>query len=405
LPPKKIIFTIIPLLSNEQQIGLLDLFHHLESKNHNILVWTADENALLTPYTKDVNEALKYKIVLKDKFSLIKLILYLNFKWFFRFKKWANISSFKVGKIAYFKKVLISFILLDRTKPDYFFCWNQMCPHFGIANEVARKLKIETRTIEWGILPNSFYFDIKGSFGFSQLHQITPKQTNSVIYKELGEKIYQNIKDKNLSVYSQKKEELEFLKNNNSRIILVLGIDESDSNIHPTWPDDRKIHLPFHRSCLDAALDISEQLNNYLVIYKPHPSRNKYTGILKKSDNLYIVNSDPNQLINLATAVVCFGSKMEINCILKDKPLLVFGGGLLANKGCATVINNKKNMKKFLEIALNSKLINDDKITNFKNYLGYFYEHNLYVVNDIYGNPNAKTQFIQNFTTNFFFSN
>ncbi|MEO6148801.1 MAG: hypothetical protein ABIN95_13660, partial [Mucilaginibacter sp.] len=95
------------------------------------------------------------------------------------------------------------------------------------------------------------------------------------------------------------------------------------------------------------------------------------------NDNLAIVNGNPDDLIDWADVVFCSGSKMEFSAIMKNKPLLTYGAGLLYGKDCSYEVKSPSSLVNEVTKAL-SKVYDDRNRKNFITFLGYLDSEYLY---------------------------
>tara|TARA_B100000315_G_C14360760_1_gene488357 strand:- start:188 stop:799 length:612 start_codon:yes stop_codon:yes gene_type:complete len=105
----------------------------------------------------------------------------------------------------------------------------------------------------------------------------------------------------------------------------------------------------------------------FCVVYKSHPSVQLPVQI--NHPNFLISNSDPNELIDLSDMVVANGSKLELNVLLKEKPLILPGFGIFFNKSCAFEARSKDE---FFELLYGKNIqFSKEQQNNFMKYLAW----------------------------------
>ena len=359
---------------------MLKLIQTLESEGHRVYLWTDHNYGKLSKY--HINESLTRKrYSIKNPLNLISYIrtkvIIERSKWIERLMAWTSNNNIKEINQVFDHYLRSSLSIFSNLKPDFFYCWNPFCCHYGIAYDVAKALSIKTKAIEWGYLPNTFILDNFGTLAKSEVYinNPLPSFSNERLdqFQSEGEGIFENLKNQSLSLYNQKASNLpiELIERKLNQIrILVLAIDEVDAGAIPIEHKDRFGLLPFHKSSFDQAQAISKVNPEYAVIFKAHPSHNKYKENKQIATNLWIVNGNPDELIDWADVVFCSGSKMEFSVLLRNKPLINFGAGLLYGKDCAYEIKKLSELDIVVSTALKKQDFNL-KITSFKTFLGY----------------------------------
>ncbi|PWG81061.1 hypothetical protein [Pararcticibacter amylolyticus] len=382
---KRIIVSCIPVLNKEQQNGMKNLLLDLQQQGCKVYFWSQNKYESLSdfyivPYYKKA----RVRIFV---YQLIVKLFVDRKKWVSRLTKWLG-TDYRDSNERYniFSKEAIA--LFSTIEPDLFICWNPYCCQFGIAFDIARVLGISTSAIEWGFLPNTFILDEKGTLASSQIFNCNPLKGKSdedmQRYFYEGEKIFDTLKNSSLSLYNQNNVVFPIGVDNDREgvfKVLLLGIDEVDSGAFPREHRERHGLLPFHESSLQTAKAFAEADSAFQVIYKPHPSHNEYFENVKVLKNLWIVNGNPDQLIGWADVIVCSGSKMEFSALLKNKPLINVGAGLLYKKGCSYEIESSSQIAECVKVACYNN-VSDLQLLSFKQFLGFLKLDYLYSTKD-----------------------
>jgi hypothetical protein len=375
-----VLISCLAILSKEQQQGMQQLIAAVTASGRKVSFWS--------DYVYEGLEACTLTTPERQKSFLYKLLhpaarLLLNRKkWIARLEQVYGIDRPEAEKrFTAFVKDAVNIFLL--TKPDKFMVWNPNCCIRGIAGTIARGMGIATGGIEYGLLPGTFIFDRKGTLGYSAIYRQNPAAAyEQSLLLQTGEQIYQKLKSTTLSLYEQKAVQIPdaFQAADAKTRVLLLGIDEIDSSCYPAQYRERRLLLPFHRNCLEQAIDIAAGNPQFQVIFKPHPTRNKHPEE-KLRDNLYTVHGNPDELIDWADVVVCSGSKMELSVLLAGKPLVNMGAGLLYKKGCAYEVEHRRDTSQQISAAARYGLTPSME-TAFKKNLAYLQLHYLYNFNN-----------------------
>ncbi|RYZ96820.1 MAG: hypothetical protein EOP47_23025 [Sphingobacteriaceae bacterium] len=383
---RPVLISCIALLTNAQQKGMLKLIQEFETRGFKVHLWSDHKYELLRKY--DIHHLI-YPEQEKNKFDLywsfIKIWWGLDKKkWFERLKCWCNNNDNSFASAELRKYMRESARVMSIINPAWFFCWNPYCCRFGIAYDAAKILDIKTVGMDWGFLPDTFILDRKGVLATSSIFGTDPLKKYSEkslkVFSQKGGIIFEQLQEKSLSQYQQANAIIPpdfIVKSKDIVKVLVLGIGEIDAGAYPADHPERKGLLPFHESAYQQAVDIAAANEKFRVIFKPHPSHNRYTTDTRVSANLAIVNGNPDGLIDWADVVFCSGSKMEFSAIIKNKPLLTYGAGLLHGKECSYEVRSPGSMVNEVNRAL-SRVYDVRNKKNFITFLGYLDSDYLY---------------------------
>ncbi|RCH54705.1 hypothetical protein DJ568_09435 [Mucilaginibacter hurinus] len=376
---RPVLISCIPRLNDIQQKGLLRLIKDLEGSGLQVKLWSDHKYERFSKYdiekiifpVQEKNQYRRYWNIIKTRFLLD------GNKWLQRIKQWNGNGDSNFARAELKKYVNESARVFTIINPLCFICWNPYCCRFGVAYDAAKILGIKTAGIDWGFLPDTFILDSKGVLATSAIFNTDPLADYNAgsrdVFTKKGTGIYQQLKATSLSIYQQAEVKIpaDFkLKDKEMVKVLVLGIGEIDAGAYPADHPERKGLLPFHESAYEQAVDIARMNTNYRVIFKPHPSHNQFKQDKRVNSNLAIVNGNPDELIDWADVVFCSGSKMEFSVILKGKPLLTYGAGLLYGKQCSYEIKSPASVQTQITKAMHG-LYDDRNQKNFVTFLGY----------------------------------
>ncbi|MDX2128601.1 MAG: hypothetical protein SFU91_06155 [Chloroherpetonaceae bacterium] len=355
----KILISIGGRLTEKHLSFLIDVFNNLNHSGEAYLHLYKFKYPALSQWEVDVK---RYKLTAFDKlkfiFYFIFFLLLYGFNWYI------NIKSQKILKTNYlnfiFNHTLNFYKIYTIKKINHFCCWNNHHYYFGIYYDFCSILKIKTSIIEWGYIPDSFILDKSGYAGESSIASSSLNiliQDNYQILTNIGKECIFSINNIDINIYNQKFQspllDQIYRKKINGNKILFLGINEYDQGCIPFYLKSKKTYLNRFNSCLEISLEISKRLNNDdLLIFKPHPTRNKYQEE-QISTNHFILNVDPNILIDWADLVITVGSKLELNVLLKGKKLFLLHSGVFWNKDCAIQSNDVDELISNLNFSSN----------------------------------------------------
>jgi len=271
-------------------------------------------------------------------------------------------------------------------EPDLIIFWNAQ---FGISRafrNIAERLKIPFYFIEKGVLPQSFYFDINGTNFESEIAKtnldyslINERQKNKF------KKKIEEIDNKGYSAWEQpKRKNLAELKKNlgikeNQKVIFFPGQVDHDSNI--------VLFSKYFKNSKDVLMWIIKDLknDNFFVLVKPHPK-----GFDKKEElDLIIghngISTDKINIIDaiyLSDIIITINSTVGFEALIREKPVIQLGMGILSNKGLVTEYNPSKNSYMQILQCINDFNENKTNIINKVLKLGSFLNDEYYCFRD-----------------------
>jgi len=382
---KVVVLSCAPVLNEVQTQGLMQLVHDFEQRQYRVIYYGNHNNKSFNRYRPtDV----KYnKLIYKIKFYWVLLRIDRH-KWIARLKEHLADQQQPINYKILKGAVRSAVQYFCTTKPDLFICWNPFSPIFGVMADTARLLGIKTGGMDWGFLPGTFLIDSGGTLAHSQVFNGSVTYADPHRYLTIGESLFSDLNKQSVSLYQQATEPLpdELVQADARQIkVLLIGIDMVDSGAVPDTDADRIGLLPFHKSCITQALDVAAADPDFRVILKPHPSHNTTPQSQKLSDNCWLINTNPDELISWADVIICSGSKMEFSALFADMPLVNIGAGILYKKGCSYEINQPAEIADCIRQAWQHG-VTHEQLQAFKIFLGYLHEDYLYLYNQSHNN-------------------
>lgn len=356
---------------------MLQLLTDLEATGARVYLYMHTPSQLLGSY---VLTQLSYNKITYAWYYCKSLLGINQAKWKVRVREYYGTANEPETALLLRKKLKESLRFLCTVQPDLLICWNPYSAAHGLLGVAAQQMGIPVGGMDWGLLPQTFIVDPKGTLASSLVFNRRIAYTNAEELLRAGNQVYTGLKDTSISLYAQASKPLpEVLQITNpaKTRILLIGIDELDSGAIPDTDPDRRGLLPFHESNKAAGLAFAAADSDFQVIIKPHPSHNYLKDDRQLAENCWVLNINPEELITWADVVVCSGSKMEISVLLKNKPLVNVGAGLLYNKGCTYEVHQPGELREVVQEAKH-KGITDKQLRNFKTFLGYLHVHYLY---------------------------
>lgn len=368
LKNRRVLITIVPQLNEIQNLKLNKFCKDINNVNGTYSI-VNNVSKIIIKYSNKKSIFIRFYLFFKILFN-VNLI-----KWYSRVKIWLKTKN-NVILIKHIIKQLKFAILIKESKSyDVVFIWNPFCSAFGILGECLDVLNVKTFTIEHGPLKNSLLLD-KGLVYNSQLLKSFTNQLNGNF--EFGNKIYEELKEINSLLHNQNKVNIpsKFLNNNKIKIV-VFGLSEVDANVYPYWAKERKQGFPFFKNGLSKSIYIAKLSNRFQVIFKPHPSHNFEKGNRQVLENLWIINGDPIEIIKWSDLVIANGTKLEIDSIVNQKPVININTGLLWFTNATYKVHKKNEILETINQAYNNG-ITISQINSFKLFLAYIYDEIYY---------------------------
>ncbi len=384
------------------------LIDSLETFGFNIIFWSGPYHRGFSKYyvPLDWNIA-NWKTHLKfdeDDFKLGQKFIEDPNKWIARIQLLAkqDLSEFTVEELY---KFLVSFgyKILSEVKPDVFLIWNTLCPHAGIAGEIARKIGIKCLLLERGNFPKTWFLEEGGLIGHSVL---SSKRLKELVKPweyhgfEIVGRNYLNSWNRNeIPKYRQNPLDDE------ASTILKLGIsckkmvffppDDLSLGFIPFDGRDREKHLPGFKNSYEAAKALATRFVG-ITIFKPHPSFENWDLISIPEIQFFVLNVDYRELVDWADIIATTGSGLQFYALSRGKPVINMANDIISNKEIVFEAKQESEIDKVLEEveAFNAP---EERLRNLNIFLGFLltrYLISLENSTDCFRKPVHGAQFI-----------
>jgi phosphoserine phosphatase len=238
----------------------------------------------------------------------------------------------------------MSWQVLDELKPDLLLSWNTLCPHTGVAHDMARAMGIPSLLIEKAVFPDTWFIEEGGLLGLSvlagkSLESLAPPESHGH-YRDVGRAYLERTSFATYNRYAQVQESPEM-----ERLLVepYAGMrprvsffppDDGTLGFVPVDGEDRKRIIPGYDDSFDAAM-ATARAHDGLTIFKPHPSFSERTFPEEAAPGLHIIDYDFRKVMEWSDVVGTTGSGLEFVAMAMDKPVLLLANDILAGKGIA----------------------------------------------------------------------
>ena len=256
----------------------------------------------------------------------------------------------------YFQKALEHF------RPEGVLIWNQFIAAHELMAALCRKRSIPIFYMEFGVLPGTFCFDVKGQMGESTMTQIS---TDFFREKILPEDIGNAKQVLDFISYTSLNRNRQPAKGSLEQVIgqlrpgapniVYFGQSDFESGLLPKTDRRVTFHSPIDCDSYSILPQLEEiaQKNGWNLLFKPHPGM-IFMGHTPPSSRGYIDVRDANlhELLDLADVVVTVLSQCSYEALIRKKPVVMLGYNQLKKKGCVYQVESRKDMERYLQEAL-----------------------------------------------------
>jgi hypothetical protein len=273
----------------------------------------------------------------------------------------------------------MSWQVLDTLKPDLLLSWNTLCPHTGVAHDMAKALGIPSLLIEKAVFPDTWFIEEGGLLGLSVLANVPLEDLVPTAdfdrCRALGRDYLTRTEFGAYNRYDQVQESAamaRLLEPPYADIrprVAFFPPDDGTLGFVPVDGDDRKRSIPGYRDSFDAA-KATARAHDGLTVFKPHPSFSERTFDEAAEPRLHVIDYDFRKLIAWSGVVATTGSGLEFVAMAMDKPVLLLANDILAGKGIAYEAQQPNALHGALQAAC-AREGWADRIDRFHAYCGY----------------------------------
>lgn len=234
---------------------------------------------------------------------------------------------------------------LDEMQPDLAVIWHQFTSyHYLIANWCMKK-NVPVIYCENGVLPLSWCFEYGGQMGeswitnrpdqFAALSITTSDRDRATAY--LDQAVTNRLNRKGAGKPVAETDLADRLAANHKPVLLYAGINDEKTGVKPYLMSRTPLHSPGYTDTgdgLDALVEVAEA-NDWLVLYKQHPSRLGKEKAKPDSDHLITVDGELDliDLMSVSDVVVTLVSQTAYMALIHGKPCVLMGRMQLTGSG------------------------------------------------------------------------
>ena len=227
-------------------------------------------------------------------------------------------------------------VTLKIIQPDVVIVWNGLYSKRAVYVKAAHCMKIPVYYAEKGMLPNSWYIDPKGVNVLSSVAEQQPVDvTVSGAAIDQFKKRLHTIDKKGESAWEQPR------RKDTALIRKDLGLEGTHKVLFFPGQVDYDTNIVLFSEHFMHSLDALKWLVNglskdeFFIVAKPHPKGNaKVEAFEKVLGDKGVVLSEINVLdaIELADCIVSINSTIAFEAVVRAKPVLLLGQGILCNR-------------------------------------------------------------------------
>lgn len=229
-------------------------------------------------------------------------------------------------------------LALDAYKPHAVMMWNAFTASHMILDQLARERGIPVIYMEFGVLPGTMNFDLRGQMGQSAIAHEAPV-TVPASARDGAQALTSYIANRRMNRNAQHTDapgSQVHLPRDGRRVITFIGQNDYESGICPWDETARREHSPWYASSMDALRDLApvcDQLGCRLV-YRPHPAMRVEASALPEGVTL-AAGGDLFSLLDKSDLTVTLMSQVAYEALLHERNVLMLGRCQLTGKGCA----------------------------------------------------------------------
>jgi len=344
---------------------LLDLARAFEARGHQPILWSASYTREFAPYYLPLNWKLKR---LPEFYADLRRGIAEaetqadRTKWVERVNQlikqdWSAERGPLVDNLF-----SMSAQVLDTLRPGLLLSWNTLCPHTGVACDMARARGIPCVLIEKAVFPDTWIIEEGGLLGHSvlagvPLESLVPTERFDT-YRDAGRRYLEQTDFAGYNRYGQAQESLEMARllaspeGAQQPRVAFFPPDDGTLGFVPVDGEDRKRSLPGYLSSFDAAEETA-RAHAGVTVFKPHPSFSERVFPENAAPGLHVIDYDFRKLIAWSEVAATTGSGLAFVAMAMERPVLLLANDMLAGKGIAYEAQNPAALPEALRAACN----------------------------------------------------
>lgn len=243
-------------------------------------------------------------------------------------------------------------------KPKLVIVWGSTCPISRLHIWLCKNLNIPYLVMERGHFSRTLSLDIQGQFAHGA-GLLLPERIayDHDFYIKIAKWVRENDEvpyaHKNLSgcVDPQVIE----AKAKNKPVFLFIGVNEPGSGVAYSSINIVERHSSFyhtsHSALLDAHHAISSVFDDFVLVFKPHPTDRADYSSLNLTGLIMEVESNINTLIEIADVCISMSTTALARCIIEEKPILTLSYTDLSGLGIAYECVDKASLVQLIRDA------------------------------------------------------
>lgn len=246
-------------------------------------------------------------------------------------------------------------LALDTFRPSAVLMWNAFTASHQILASEMRKRRISALYMEFGILPGTMGFDLRGQMGQSALaHEpLLPMPQDAL---DEAVQVIAYLSRRQLNRYAQYADDASHvirLPKHRGRVITLIGQNDYESGICPYDETARQEHSPWYASTADALAELAEvcQARGDTLVFRPHPTMPPQTEPLPRNV-LYSRGGNLFSLLEQSDLVVTLMSQVGYEALLHHRNVLMLGRCQLSGKGCVWERRPQESLRDAVERAV-----------------------------------------------------
>lgn len=229
-------------------------------------------------------------------------------------------------------------LAMDAFRPQLVMMWNAFTASHMILTAVAKARNIPVMFMEFGVLPGTMGFDLRGQMGQSALAHETllPMPQNAL---DEAARVIDYLAHRRMNRNAQHADEpgsAVHLPRTGKRVVTFIGQNDYESGICPYDDTARQEHSPWYGSSLEALralVPVCQALDCQLV-YRPHPSM-RVNAADVPAGVVLSCGGDLFSLLEKSDLTVTLMSQVGYEALLHGRTVLMLGRCQLTGKGCA----------------------------------------------------------------------